>query len=832
MARIQVDQDVFRRLKQAYSEKYHSSYKQLIAKLNSLYQHELDDPKDNLISERTIRNFFGSDTQKVSLEKNLNYLCSVLLDCKSYQEALRQSAEQILTEPSGQAGLEQAKANEALEADDWLERYQQYLRRKCGSMKVLSMTEPVNLDNIRTQVNVFKSIRGRKPRTIKEFLAALESGKDQSLNRLTYMGDEERVDALEAVKHHCKLMIWGKPGAGKTTLLKHLALHFPIEHCHHCPMGELKEPPIPIFIQLKTFAEDKRRLSLLEAITQEFEPFIDDPETVVENLLKQGKCVVLLDALDEVVDAESERVYRAIDEFTQRYAHNHFAISCRVGASEYVFPDFTDVEVADFDQDQIEEFVRNWFRVRMEPDTGERFLEVLLDNPSVRELATSPLLLTMLCWTFEDKFDFPKNRYSLYDDAVDTLLRKWDASRRMKRTQLYTDKLSRQRKINLLSDIAYHAFDQKPQKYFWQKWELWDLIRRFIENIPGVETETIAQESQAILTAIEAQDGLLVEQAKGIYSFSHLTFQEYFTVQYILESRNSSIVSQVIRQHVTDRQWREVFKMTVERLADSNEFLRLMFCQINDLVDNEPLQQMLSWLDRVTTASNVASSSWRAAYLALDLDIDLYINNRAKIDHSLAYKLSAELRGLNLERKKIMPRQPKCKLELDLGVVLTLACACAQVSEPTNLEEEHDYALLSDVLQGDLEIVPRLEGAIADAEDLGYTELVEELVTLRNYKPRADVPGLGWRVWAHGLREAMTQYLDVGYDVKFSEEDATALEDYLYVSHLLLECLQGDSYSSKDLRERLIDSLLLPRDRIAPDLLLPPSLVRDRYEAA
>jgi predicted NACHT family NTPase len=57
----------------------------------------------------------------------------------------------------------------------------------------------------------------------------------------------------------------------------------------------------------------------------------------------------------------------------------------------------------------------------------------------------------------------------------------------------------------------------------------------YIRNLPGAQEdeEALQLDSEAVLKSIEAQHGLLVERARGIYSFSHLTFQEYFTAKQI-----------------------------------------------------------------------------------------------------------------------------------------------------------------------------------------------------------------------------------------------------------------------------------------------------------
>jgi predicted NACHT family NTPase len=47
-----------------------------------------------------------------------------------------------------------------------------------------------------------------------------------------------------------------------------------------------------------------------------------------------------------------------------------------------------------------------------------------------------------------------------------------------------------------------------------------------------------------------------VERARGEYSFSHLTLQEYLTAKYIVDN---NLVGQVVKAHLTEPRWREVF---------------------------------------------------------------------------------------------------------------------------------------------------------------------------------------------------------------------------------------------------------------------------------
>jgi predicted NACHT family NTPase len=71
-----------------------------------------------------------------------------------------------------------------------------------------------------------------------------------------------------------------------------------------------------------------------------------------------------------------------------------------------------------------------------------------------------------------------------------------------------------------------------------------------------------------VLKSIEAQHGLLVERARGIYSFSHLTFQEYFTARYFVESSDPQALEN-LSSHITEKRWREVFLLTTEMLPNA-----------------------------------------------------------------------------------------------------------------------------------------------------------------------------------------------------------------------------------------------------------------------
>jgi predicted NACHT family NTPase len=83
-----------------------------------------------------------------------------------------------------------------------------------------------------------------------------------------------------------------------------------------------------------------------------------------ERLLEQGKLLILFDGLDEVPTELLGQMTEAIKNLVDRYKKNRFIASCRIAAyrSFQNFSRFTDVAIANFDEQQIRCFTENWFK--------------------------------------------------------------------------------------------------------------------------------------------------------------------------------------------------------------------------------------------------------------------------------------------------------------------------------------------------------------------------------------------------------------------------------------------------------------------------------------
>jgi predicted NACHT family NTPase len=262
-----------------------------------------------------------------------------------------------------------------------------------------------------------------------------------------------------------------------------------------------------------------------------------------------------------------------------------------------------------------------------------------------KELATNPLLLTLLCLEFGESSQFPASRSELYGRGLNVLLTKWDGQRRIHRQEVYK-KLSTKRKISLLGQLAMYTFDRGD--YFFKQAVAEKQIGQYIENLPDASTdpEALLVDSAAVLKSIESQHGLLTARATAIYSFSHLTFHEYFTAKHILEIANPDAQAAMLDQlveHVTDKRWREVFLLVVEQLEPADDLLQMMQRKIDGILGDDPrLQEYLTWVE--AKSESIQSNSPRlvrrfyyalALAFSLDLDLDLAFARNVALDLDL-----------------------------------------------------------------------------------------------------------------------------------------------------------------------------------------------------
>ncbi len=689
--------------------------------------------------------------------------------------------------------------------DDFVERIRRQvaadIKQRCGTMRVLDI---VGLGEIYTDVNILAKVSRTSRKGLEEMHEIV--GLDlENFQRFSF-GEiaKERVAGLEVVKEHRKLMIWGKPGAGKTTFLKHLAMS--------CIRGELFPELVPFFVTLKSFAEEDGKPNLFTHLQAQAEMHGVNPERLKE-IINAGRAMILLDGLDEVRQEDSQRVIKGIQEFADIWRENFFAITCRIAAKEYTFQNgFTEVEVADFNQKQIACFVNNWFRCKKQDKKAEGFINALQEQETIQELASSPLLLTLLCLVFEENFHFPQNRAELYKEGLDILLKKWDSTREIQRDKIYKN-LTVKRREQMLSEIAFKTFEKG--EYFFKKSRAENLILEFIQNLPDAkdDPEALRLDSEVVLKAIEAQHGILVERAKGIYSFSHLTFQEYLAANYI--SIHTHLHSLLI-EHFSNKRWREVISLTFEEIQDINKVsIYIISCMEkiqNRIAAREKIQSLLVWI------SNKEISEEK---IKVDIDIAQYYSSR------LGFRINSNIATFSLYSRYLY-------LECFLFEYELIASATYDFTVYKNLTI--DLSIYSNIHMGKLslwgykQMLKDLKTALDQVEKHklnGYSDLHDIYNQISIFKTTKDLnqwqsKKIEWLCNSlHNWLSKYRNFEEKTYYSHFFSEEGKFIKEYFEDSVFLLSCLQS-TYIRRDVREWIENTMFLPMSEI--EKIPPPEL--------
>ena len=470
-------------------------------------------------------------------------------------------------------------------------KYIESYTKRHGKLKVLGMKDPVELDEIFTTVQLLGEDEVQQFATIDD----LEKLYREAGQRLLRYRSKERQDGITVASQKQFLMVLGAPGSGKSTFLRKIGLE-----SFKGKKGNFKHQAIPVLLELKKFTENKIDLKAL--IEAEFTTCgFPKPKQFTESALEKGKLLILLDGLDEVPSANVNSVIDAIQDFVDRYDKNRYIASCRTAAYRYNFKRFSDVILSEFDDKQIQQFINNWFRSEEDKEAGTAALcwELLKrdENKAAKELAHSPILLTFLCLTYDKSQTFANNRSGLYKKALRILLEEWAAEKRIMRQAIY-EGLSVELEEVLLSEIACEGFE--ADRLFIPQSQLVERIKEFLSSNLNAPKQLSGEQ---VLEAIAIQQGILVERLEDVYSFSHLTLQEYLTARYIYAHGQ---ISHMTEKYLTDFRWREVFLLTSGLMVDrgSDELLLEMHKVAKQYARHPKVKALLQWADQVLAGSS------------------------------------------------------------------------------------------------------------------------------------------------------------------------------------------------------------------------------------
>jgi hypothetical protein len=432
---------------------------------------------------------------------------------------------------------------------------------------------------------------------------------------------EKRILAVQtAIHEQAALVVLGDPGAGKSTLLRYLALAAAEGWNETAGLPAARGHGwVPMLIPCAAYstalsATPGMDPDLLDFIPSYLEQQYELPRMheVVHTALEQGRALLLLDGLDEILESQQRlAVVQAIDRLLRTWVGpgkpNRALITSRiVGYGSAALTAATMViTLRDFERDEQATFLRGWcvaYERFVHGDTpeaeqagieqAEQLAGELDHNEGARRLAGNPLLLTIIALVQRQGVQLPQHRVELYDIAVRTLIETWNRARSLSGTALPA--LPDTRTVStLLADLALWMQQHSAAGTATEA----DLLPILEEGYQQRGNPQPQQAAVAFLHDVQHYSGLLIERGPQRYSFMHLTFQEYFAARALADMADGAARWRIIAPHLDDPRWRETILLTADELG----IMKRRAEEVTDLVRRivqsiPPPSTMTRWL--------------------------------------------------------------------------------------------------------------------------------------------------------------------------------------------------------------------------------------------
>ncbi|QOW48894.1 MULTISPECIES: NACHT domain-containing NTPase [unclassified Acinetobacter] len=323
--------------------------------------------------------------------------------------------------------------------------------------------------------------------------------------------DENKfIDEIEKNK---RIVVLGSAGCGKSTFCKSIFVE----------LVERSKGIFPIFIELRHLnsLSDKSLYSyILNSMISINSSFNKEQ---LDYALKLGKILLILDGFDEVNIEYRDKLEQEILYLSNNYHEIRILISSRNNERFSSWDEFFQYKIEPLDKNKALSLINKLDYDRV---VKNAFIDILDKKlyQSHHSFSSNPLLLTMMLLTYDQIAEIPNKLHLFYEQAFLTLFNKHDSLKSMYKRKSFTGlalddfkKCLEAFSILTYCDRAYYIEEAKINFY------ISNAIK--ISNIDASCDEFLKDLLESV--CILQRDGL------G-YSFTHRSFQEYFTAQFLV----------------------------------------------------------------------------------------------------------------------------------------------------------------------------------------------------------------------------------------------------------------------------------------------------------
>lgn len=424
-----------------------------------------------------------------------------------------------------------------------------------------------------------------------------DSSKEDEFDRLGIrLLHGTKASSREIIKKFKNILVYGEPGSGKSSYLKWIALS--------CRDRVFLKEYVPLFMEVRSFYIEGTGQTLTTYFEAMFAKWGITQDELL-SILTSGRGLFILDGADETNQSERYRILRMVRRLLLDYDGCRFILSSRL-AFDLQLPQLQKVIISPFSsRKHIPDFIRNWFSQAGRDISKADSMLGKFKSPqyrAIREIARRPVLLKLLCILFDQSGEFPTKRADLFQTGISHLVHQTDGS-------MYTDIIDqpelKPRDIrNILCRIANYFFIDHEYLLLFHTRDVDRLIQDYYVSLYKADRNMVSGEH--ILVLIEQFNGLLVRWAQNFCAFSHLTFQEYFVAQHLVDRNEQTLVY----DYLTHPRWPFIIELVSELLPKEKilDFFYGFRIHLDKLVNtDEKLRQFFEVLSRTASSASLAN---------------------------------------------------------------------------------------------------------------------------------------------------------------------------------------------------------------------------------
>lgn len=307
-----------------------------------------------------------------------------------------------------------------------------------------------------------------------------------------------------------RIALTGEAGAGKTTLLQKIAQWVTDNN-----LG------LPIWVNLGTVGTRTLSEYLIEVwlptATTNITSIIKED---LEKQFREGRVWLLLDGLDEMTNPTEAQFIYSLQ--TGWVANARIILSCRLNIWEIVQRRLSGFDVyrnLDFEPEQVQQFINNWFSKISKRETAEKLL-LAVESPGkerISDLIRNPLRCSLLCrsWQLGEE-KLPDTKAELYAQFIDAIYDEWKDWK----PETFATRSAAKRELNqALGSLAKRAIDEEKSRFVLSH----DLVSSELGEIDEPLFKLALKLNLLVPVGLNPK-----KPSKNIYAFYHPTFEEYF----------------------------------------------------------------------------------------------------------------------------------------------------------------------------------------------------------------------------------------------------------------------------------------------------------------